>query len=180
MALKWKDLLILMTNKEASCKQEKMVADYMGWKVVSGSGSRPFAPGDVKNENYLVECKTHIAPQDNIIFYKKHWRKIITEAQATNRYPALVVDNGTQKSNNTWVAVLYHSLPDNTHVIQGATNKSHKDTAITFGKDELDTLYRLQYDDTKINYFIGWFGDDELAIMPLSEFQKYYREQFEC
>jgi hypothetical protein len=66
-----------MTNKKQfSAKQEKMVADYMGWKVVTGSGSRPFNPGDVNGNNFLVECKTHIEEQLNVIFYKKHWKKI--------------------------------------------------------------------------------------------------------
>ena len=48
-----------MTNKEASYKQEHMVADFMGWSVVTGSGSRPFTPGDISSDHFLVECKTH-------------------------------------------------------------------------------------------------------------------------
>ena len=150
----------------------------MGWRVVTGSGARPFKPGDVKNENYLVECKTHVEEQDNIVFYKKHWRKISTEARSVNRYPALVVDNGTQKSNHTWVAVLLKCLPENIHIIQGATNTSRSETTITFKSNELDNLYKLQHSDNKINYFLGWFGEDEIAIISLEEFRDYYRDQF--
>ena len=36
-----------MNNKYYSDRQEKMIADYLGWKQVVGSGSRPFTPGDV-------------------------------------------------------------------------------------------------------------------------------------
>ena len=58
-------------NKICSAKQEKTVADFMGWKVVSGSGSQQFAPGDINSYRFLLECKTHTDVQDTIVFYKK-------------------------------------------------------------------------------------------------------------
>ena len=169
-----------MTNKEASAKQEKMVADYMGWKVVSGSGSRPFAPGDVKNNNYLVECKTHIAAQDKIVFHKKHWEKIGIEAQAVHKYYALVTDDGTQRSNRTWVMIPRRVVPDDTAFrLFGLVNSARSDSTITFNHTAAISLYKSGSSDKKINYFPEWCNGEQVAIMPLEEFKKFYVEQFE-
>ena len=169
-----------MTNKEASTKQEKMVADYMGWHVVSGSGSRPFRPGDVKNEHYLMECKTHTTEQTNIVFYKKHWDKIVIESTSTHKRPVLITDNGTQDVSRTWVIVHWNTLPENCHVILGLNNTSRTENTMTFNAYESAMNYRLGYRDSDINYFIENFGEDTVAIMPLTEFKKFYQDQYEC
>lgn len=168
-----------MTNKEASAKQEKMVADFMGWDVVSGSGARPFAPGDVKNDYYLVECKTHVDEKNNIIFYKKHWIKILTESQSIHKYPALIVDNGTQKSQNTWVMIPRSVLPTNTNIIAGAINTSKKDTTFTFNHNNTYSLYKSNYKFGRINCISTWFDNYEVAILSLEEFKNYYHQEFE-
>jgi len=171
-----------MTNKEASNKQEKMVANYMDWRVVSGSGARPFRPGDIGSEYFLVECKTHTKPQVNIVFYQKHWNKIAIEARSVNRYPMLVVDNGTQKSEYTWIVVPKGIITnDHVHRMINLTNTSNSGNTITFKHEDAKSLYKEQYIDEAINYFEDRFGEDErVAIMPLSEFKKFYEEQFEC
>ena len=46
------------TTKYHSNKQEKRVADELGGKTVIGSGSLWGAKGDVRTEDYLIECKT--------------------------------------------------------------------------------------------------------------------------
>jgi len=179
----WKFLILpklLMTNKEASAKQEKLVADYMGWHVVSGSGARPFKPGDVNNEHYLAECKTHVNEQTNIVFYKKHWDKIAIESSSVHKRPVLITDNGTQNSSHTWVAIHWKTLPENCHIILGLNNTSRSENTITFNAYEAAMNYKQGYQDSDINYFIEKFGKDELAIMPLSEFKKFYQDQYEC
>lgn len=168
-------------NKIFSAKQENMVAKYMGWKVVTGSGSRPFAPGDVSSYNFLVECKTHNVEQENIVFYKKHWIKISEEAQAKHKYPVLVVDNGTQTSDNTWVMLPKRMLAgDSVFRIFGLTNTSRSDSTITFKHSTAQSLYRLGHQDYRINYFPEWCNNEQVAIMPLVEFKTFCQEEFGC
>ena len=169
-----------MNKKEASDKQEKMVAGYMGWSVVSGSGSRPFLPGDVKNEHYLVECKTHVDLQEKVVFYTKHWKKISIEAQSDHRYPALVTDIGTQKAEHTWVMIPRRVIPEEEAFrIFNLVNTARTDSTVTFNHNIAANLFRLGYQEGHINFFPEWCNGEQVAIMPLSEFQKFYHDQFE-
>ena len=93
----------MLSNKYYSSKQENMIADYLGWSVVSGSGSRNTLPGDIQNEDWLGECKTHASSGQIVSFKHKVWKKIKDEAVAKFKYPALFVDDGSQTSENTWV-----------------------------------------------------------------------------
>lgn len=171
-----------MTNKEASYKQEHMVAEYMDWNVVSGSGARPFRPGDITSEYFLVECKTHIEPRANITFKKSHWKKIQVEALAKDKFPILVTDNGTQKSLHTWVMIPMRiinncSIPNS---IDGLNNTSRSGNTVTFD----DFMARQLYDKSKSSECISVFmyrwdiDDDYAAILPLSEFRSFYKEKF--
>ena len=167
-------------NKEFSNKQESMVADYMGWKVVAGSGARPFTPGDVFNEYFLVECKTHTEEQPNIVFYKNHWDKISEEARAKCRIPCLVVDNGTQKSQNTWVMLPVRSLPmENICTIFGLDNTSKSGNTVTFKHKNTYDIFKDCHQDDMINHFAASFGESQesLAVMPLEEFRNYYQQE---
>lgn len=169
-----------MNNKEFSNRQEKMVADYMGWKVVSGSGARPFAPGDVANSQWLVECKTHNTEQENVVFRKTHWKKISEEARSVNKYSILITDNGTQKLQNTWVMVSRRLVPeDNAFRIFGLVNSARSDSTVTFNHTAAVSLYKSGLSNKKINYFPEWCNGEQVAIMPLEEFKKFYKEQFE-
>ena len=102
-----------MTNKEASDKQEKMVAKYLGWRQVTGSGSRPTHPGDVLSDEWMGECKTHVSPNHKVVFKKSVWDKICEEAYAHHRSPAYFSDDGSQLSKNTWVVFKSRLLPTN-------------------------------------------------------------------
>lgn len=100
-----------MTNKEASDAQEKMIAKFLGWKQVTGSGSRPNFPGDIVGEEWMGECKTHTSPNHRIIFKKSVWDKICEEANSRFKFPAYFTDDGSQKSYNTWVLFKKMELP---------------------------------------------------------------------
>ena len=102
-----------MTNKEASDRQEKMIANYLGWRQVSGSGSRPNHPGDIVSDEWMGECKTHVSPKHRITFKKKVWDKICEEAYAHHKSPAYFSDDGSQLSENTWVVIRSRLLPTN-------------------------------------------------------------------
>ena len=92
-----------MTKKICSKKQESMIADFLGWSVVSGSGARPNSPGDVVSDSWLGECKTHVEPSHKILFNFATWDKIEEEASSRFKFPAYFVDDGSQKAENTWV-----------------------------------------------------------------------------
>lgn len=102
-----------MTKKEASDKQEKMVAKFLGWKQVTGSGSRPNSPGDIVGEEWMGECKTHTTSPHKISFKKSVWIKICDEANSRFKYPAYFTDDGSQDSSNTWVVFKRTQLPSN-------------------------------------------------------------------
>ena len=89
-------------TKEVSSKQEKMIAKYLGWDTVVGSGARSFHPGDIISEDYLGECKTHMTKQSKIVFHRDFWDKIKNEAMSKFRTPVLFVDDGTQTIENTY------------------------------------------------------------------------------
>lgn len=90
-------------TKYYSNKQEQLVARYLSMKVVSGSGAADCHPGDVQNENWLCECKTHVESGKKIMFNLKVWAKICDEAMYKFKNPLLVVDDGSQTLQHTWV-----------------------------------------------------------------------------
>lgn len=97
------------SKKYYSLKQEKLVAETLGWRVVSGSGARPNCPGDVESADWLGECKTHEAAGHKIVFNSSVWDKICEEADSRFKFPALFVDDGSQTKKNTWV--MFRILP---------------------------------------------------------------------
>ena len=98
----------MSNTKYFSSKQENTISKFLGWSVVTGSGSRSTHPGDIQSTGWLGECKTHETPGHRIIFYQSVWKKIQDEAISKYRFPALFVDDGSQKVENTWV--MYYSV----------------------------------------------------------------------
>ena len=90
-------------RKVVSRRQEKMIADYLSWNTVPGSGSRGTRPGDIHSDEWLGECKTHVTAQPTIIFLFSYWEKIREEATAKFLLPALFVDRGHQTLDDVWV-----------------------------------------------------------------------------
>ena len=67
-----------------SSRQEKSVADKLGGKVTANSGAAKFSGGDVRLENWLIECKTKTT-QSNQISIKKEWLEKIKEEAYEHR-----------------------------------------------------------------------------------------------
>lgn len=60
-------------NRKRGGAFEKRVADYLGFDVVPYSGSNArFGYGDVRNNEWLIECK-NITPSDNKVTIKQLW-----------------------------------------------------------------------------------------------------------
>lgn len=167
-----------MNNKIFSDRQEKMVANYLDFVQVSGSGARPFRPGDVTSEVWLCECKTHDTVGDKISFKRTHWVKLCNEALGVNRYPVLITDNGSQRSDYTWVMIPLRLIPsDIVNIIDGIKNSSTKGSSFTFKHDLAKTTYTVNSEDDKVNVFKAEFGE-VLAVMPISTFRDFVKEYF--
>ena len=166
-------------NKIYSDRQEKMIASYLGWRQVVGSGARPFIPGDVGAYDWLGECKTHDTEKPNIVFQVKHWNKIADEAMSRHRYPVLFTDNGTQRSEDTWVMLTFSQIdPAIVNVIEGLKNSSTKGSSVTFKSAAAKVLYKEHSIDGKFNVFKFTCGTKVVAIMPLSTFRDFIEENF--
>lgn len=60
-------------NRKRGSAFEKRVADFLGFEVVPYSGSNArFGYGDVRNDNWLIECK-NIKPDGNKITLQRKW-----------------------------------------------------------------------------------------------------------
>lgn len=128
----------LNPTKYYSSKQEKMIADYLGWSVVIASGARAFLPGDVRSDNFLGECKTHTQKHFDIAIYKDVWRKISGEAVSVLKRPVLFIDNGTQMIKNTWCIIQNFLL--NKSIIQFNLKMKETKKKLSFSHDILSDL----------------------------------------
>lgn len=100
-----------MATKDYSIKQEKMVADYLGWECVVASGARPCHPGDIISDYWMGECKTHVTTGNRVRFNFKEWEKICDEAMSRGKFPVLFSDDGSQKDKNTWCMINTKTAP---------------------------------------------------------------------
>ena len=85
-------------NKRKSIKQENKVAKEMSAKTVVASGALWGAKGDVRNDQYLVECKITSKPFFRLSL--KQWDKIRKEAIKDGmRIPVFCIDleNGSKR-----------------------------------------------------------------------------------
>lgn len=61
-----------MATRDFSSNQEKQLAKKLGGKVTPNSGGTRFGGGDVLLEDWLIEAKTPMKPQDSFTI-KKEW-----------------------------------------------------------------------------------------------------------
>ena len=90
------------STKYHSTLQETTISNYLGWKRVSGSGSRSGHPGDIESDEWLGECKTHETAGYNIQFNICVWQKIVDEALSKFKYPVLIADDGSKTIQSAW------------------------------------------------------------------------------
>ena len=86
--------------------QENRVASRLGGKRQRGSGASDYAKGDVKTDNFLIECKQ---TEKKSLSIKGEWlSKITREAMAAGKTPALSIEiKGVEDRlvEQDWVAV---------------------------------------------------------------------------
>lgn len=154
-----------MATKDFSGKQEKLIASFLGWNVVSGSGARACYPGDIIGDEWLGECKTHETSNKSIFFSQKVWEKIVDEATAKHRKPVLFVDDGSQTIDKTWCIFNYFAVPDDWKLIE--LPKKFK-VNITLKHEYLIDAYS-KLSDTTSCYFSN-LGRYKVALLPLRLF----------
>lgn len=83
-----------------SDKQEKSVAKAVGGKQVANSGATAFSKGDVRTDDFLIECKT-CENEKSSFSIKRDWlEKNKEEAFAMNKhYSALAFNYGPNEPN---------------------------------------------------------------------------------
>ena len=83
-----------------SKKQENSIAAAVGGKTTPNSGATPFAPGDVKTNKFLIECKTKMSSSKSISIKKEWIQKLRDESLfAGKEYEALIFNIGPDEEN---------------------------------------------------------------------------------
>ena len=153
-------------TKHYSSKQEHSVASYLGWKVVTGSGARDCHPGDIVSDGWMGECKTHMSPGHKITFLSSVWHKIAEEASSKFKYPALFVDDGSQKLDNTWCMFFYKSVsPSDSQLVD---YPYHISKNISFDNDKMKSFLR-DYSDKNV-ILVTKLDDTDVGVCSLRTF----------
>ena len=162
-----------MATKDFSSIQEHKVADFLNWRVVSGSGARNFYPGDIESSSWLGECKTHVTEQSKITFKKDFWSKICNEADSKFKRPVLIVDDGTQQLSNTWCMFRAGLIP----------NIRKADLPFTVRTNVIVDKYKLRqaWSDaaaggSETYAFLLNFNGEDVCIVNLNQFAHLFRE----
>lgn len=74
-----------MSTRKYSNKQEKTVAKATGGRKTLNSGATAFDKGDVKTENFLIECKTAMTEKQSMSIKKDWIDKLKEECFASNK-----------------------------------------------------------------------------------------------
>lgn len=159
-----------MSTKDYSSVQEKTIAEYLGWEVVSGSGARPTIPGDIKSEEFLGECKTHTKPDQDIVFHLDVWNKLKDEASSHMKFPVLLVDDGSQKLSNTWCMLLFIPMGDY-QIVDAPSFIRFNLQSISFKNDMMNKYHdkKLRSSSDSVFYEVE-FGGSIVYITRISEF----------
>ena len=170
-----------LNTKIFSSLQENRIASELGWETVSGSGARPFAPGDIISENWLGECKTHMNDAKSIYFNHDVWLKIRSEATYQHRKPIVFTDDGSQSLSNTWCVCLSSSIEGNNLYIIPSTLYVKKNISFDHLKQMADFkgVKRCALDTFKHSIFVyslTWI-DDPVYLMPFDSFKQVIEEQ---
>lgn len=171
-------------TKQFSSKQENLIAFDLHWDVVSGSGARPTVPGDIISPDWLGECKTHVKPGYSISFLVDVWIKICNEALMKHRKPALFVDDGSQKLDNTWVMCYEHSIDKREALMVPIEEFRKIKKNITFkdvdAKKFIKDLISKLPEDVSAVYdyalFSANWGKSKVVIMPYSTFKELHNK----
>lgn len=158
-------------TKYYSSRQERMIADYLGWSVVSGSGARAFNPGDIISNSFLGECKTFTEKSDTIYCYNRVWDKICKEAKSVMKCPVLFIDNGTQDPNHTWCVIpkTFMESVHNSTIVEGTSSLRVSKTRVSFSDSVMQSEFKM-YQKSVVGDAISvsfMLSGDIVVLIPL-------------
>ena len=157
------------TTKYKSNLQEKSVAKQFGGKQVIASGALWFASSDVRNDKFLIECKT--TEKDYYSLTSKVWEKIEQEAIKDHlRIPLMVID----LEDRDRIVVFRpqdFDLPIDTRCFQSEIPKSIRVRADMFGYDEFG-----DYSSMLITHICGK-KNNVLCLMLQKDFEEQFKEE---
>jgi hypothetical protein len=84
-----------------SNKQEKRVAKRVGGKQTANSGATKFSKGDVRTDNWLIECKTKTSASESISIKREWLEKNEEEAFAMGKQHSALVFSFGDTHNDT-------------------------------------------------------------------------------
>lgn len=89
-----------MNTRKFAKRQEQTLAQLLNAKRQANSGATPFAKGDVKGTQFLIECKTCVEDKKSFAIKKEWLEKNKEEAFAMGReYAALAFNFGPGQTN---------------------------------------------------------------------------------
>ncbi len=92
------------------------MAKAVGGKQVSNSGATKFDKGDVKTEDWLIECKTCTSPKSSMVVKKEWLEKNKEEAFAMRKfYSAVAIDFGSKDNYYIIEEKLFKTLVNALH-----------------------------------------------------------------
>lgn len=92
-----------MNTRKYSKKQENYVAKKFGGKTTANSGAAKFSGGDVRLDNFLIECKTKITNSTSITIKKDWLEKIKEEAYEHRKENYALCFNFGENTNNYYI-----------------------------------------------------------------------------
>ena len=88
-----------------SNRQEKAVAKAIKGKQQANSGAAEWQKGDVKNQNFLIECKTTIHPKKSFSIKEEWLDKISEEAIGMRKQGWALCFEFNQADNNRYYVI---------------------------------------------------------------------------
>lgn len=88
-----------------SNRQEKAVAKAVNGKKQANSGASRWQKGDVKNQHFLIECKTTIHPKKSFSIKEEWLEKIAEEAIGMRKQGYALCFEFNQADNNRYYVI---------------------------------------------------------------------------
>ena len=159
----------MKTVKRRSQKQEKSVAKSFNAKVTVASGALWGMKADVRNDKFLIECKT--TEKDYYSLTAKVWEKIEQEAIRDHlRIPLMIID--LEDRDRVVVFRPKDFDPEiDTRCFQTEIPKSVRVRAKDLGVDEFG-----DYTSMRVTHICGK-KDNVICLMLQSDFEETYKEK---
>lgn len=164
----------MKTVKRRSQKQEKSVAKTFNARVTAASGALWGMKGDVRNDKFLIECKT--TEKQFYSVTNKVWEKIREEAiQDHMRTPILVVDLLDRNRYVIFNPKDFETTLDPDMVTLVANTKEVKRSfrVYSWGDDFMEKCLLFSIKNTA-------GGVHDIVVWTEKNFLDYYKEELEC